>query len=248
MAREEKRPMRYYVEGILSFVKGCDTFTFGATNTGRTGFQLTQFSENPAAYTKLSCFLPWVAKQYGLAYDGEDPAMDQSCRVGTGAKPTADTVCRETISNLLLSEHKCIFPFYYKEKLYDRCVLFEQIGLIYPVFRCPVWNITTKIDGINSYPDLETTDGLCLDAAAFDPATAERPSLNPALTTENTPGCFNSTKVAPFTTCKNDCPGGWHLCFPYLNPMFQFAVSASSAVAPSCSVPAPLAAWGSSPP
>jgi hypothetical protein len=157
MAREENRPMRYYVEGILSFVKGCDTFTFGS-NQDKTGFQLTQFSENPAAYTKLSCFLPWVAQQYGLTYDG-DPATDPSCLVGTGSKPTKDTVCRGTISDLTPTfikerEAECIFPFYYLGKLYNECVMFEQVGFVYPVFRCPVWNITTKRDGINNYGGL----------------------------------------------------------------------------------------------
>ena len=32
MATEEDRPVRYYVEGILSFVRGCDTHTFGNRN------------------------------------------------------------------------------------------------------------------------------------------------------------------------------------------------------------------------
>ena len=193
--------MRYFVEGILSFVKGCDTFFFGASNTDRTGFQLTQLSENPVAYTKLSCFLPWVAQQYGLAYDGD--ATDGSCRIGTGVKPRADTVCRETISNLAGSEFECIFPFYYKGKRYDKCVLFEQINFVYPVFRCPTWNITTKIEGINSYPDLETTDGLCLDT---DPSVFVVTALRPPLSTSVT--CPDFLKVPPFGTCKNDCPGG----------------------------------------
>jgi len=44
---------RFYMEGILSFVKGrgCDVY-----------------SNNPSVYTKLSCFLPWVAEQYGMSY------------------------------------------------------------------------------------------------------------------------------------------------------------------------------------
>ena len=45
---------RFYVEGIASFVKGrgCDLY-----------------SNNPTAYTKLSCFLPWIADQFGMKYE-----------------------------------------------------------------------------------------------------------------------------------------------------------------------------------
>ena len=58
MAKEEGRPERLFAEGILSFVRGCDTFTLRASNPEKTTFQLIQSSDNPAAYTKLSCFLP----------------------------------------------------------------------------------------------------------------------------------------------------------------------------------------------
>merc|ERR1712223_166280 len=76
MVREEDRPMRYFIEGVLSFVKGCEQFVFGARNTNRTRFELLQNSENPAAYAKLSCHLPWIAEQYGLSYEADD---DPSC-------------------------------------------------------------------------------------------------------------------------------------------------------------------------
>ena len=128
MALEEKTPGRLYVEGILSFVRGCDTFTFGSTNNDRTEFQLTQLSENPATYTKLSCFLPWLARQYGLSYDG-DPTTDETCSQGSGGTSPPQP-CRETISSLITTEHECIFTFYYKAVLYNECVLFEQEGVV----------------------------------------------------------------------------------------------------------------------
>ena len=58
---------RFEAEGILSFTKGCDSLYFGATdpNTNR-NWQLFQYSANPTVYTKLYCFLDWIAKQYGL--------------------------------------------------------------------------------------------------------------------------------------------------------------------------------------
>merc|ERR1719447_1476442 len=104
MVREEDRPMRYFIEGILSFVKGCEQFVFGDRSGGK--FNLLQNSENPAAYAKLSCHLPWIAEQYGLSYD---PAEDEDCDKGTGPSPPYDTVCRETKgSDLLGKEYPCI--------------------------------------------------------------------------------------------------------------------------------------------
>merc|ERR1712223_467022 len=70
MVREEDRPMRYFIEGILSFVKGCEQFVFG--DRGGTKYELLQNSENPAAYAKLSCHLPWIAEQYGMSYDAPE--------------------------------------------------------------------------------------------------------------------------------------------------------------------------------
>jgi len=214
MVNEEKRPGRLYAEGILSFVKGCDTFTLGNRNDARTEFQLTQLSENPATYTKLSCFLPWVARQYGLDYDG-DPATDQTCSQGTGEKISTQP-CRETVSNLLTNrpERDCIFPFYFRDKLYKECVLFEEDNFVYPVFRCPVRNITTKrpytdpdsgdMMMVNDFGDpIGLTQGICVIQPSDEEAAAgQLVTLNPA-----DDDCFSFERVPPFSTCKNDCPG-----------------------------------------
>ena len=69
-----------YAEGILIFVKGCNIFNIGATNDEMTEWQLTQLSENPLVYVELSCFLPWVAEQYGLTF----PAPP-SCSLARGS-------------------------------------------------------------------------------------------------------------------------------------------------------------------
>ena len=136
MALEVKRPWRLYVEGILSFVKGCETVTMGAIKDNRRELQHTQFSENMATYTKLSCFLPWVAQQYELSYD-RDPATDMTCSKGTGGKPTGHEVCKETYSSLFTPtpQLECIFPFYYLGKFYEECFLFVQENFVFPVFR-----------------------------------------------------------------------------------------------------------------
>ena len=82
--------MRYFIEGILSFVKGCEQFVFGAQDENN--FELLQNSENPAAYAKLSCYLPWVAEQYGMSYDAPE---DESCTTGTGPQRPYKTECRQ---------------------------------------------------------------------------------------------------------------------------------------------------------
>ena len=179
----------YRAEGLLSFVKGCDTFTIGASNEESTEWQLTRFSENPSAYTELSCFLPWVAEQYDLEYDGP-----RTCSPENGDK-TVNPHCTETISNLGSSEKECIFPFYYEGKKYDGCIMFDQDGFVLPVFRCPVRNITTKIDGISSFEFLDPTHGYCVNALG---------ELDPLLE------CTGFQRVPPFSQCKNDCPGGKH--------------------------------------
>ena len=214
MVKDEKSPQRFFIEGILSFVKGCEQFSFGPSKDDGSAFQLLQNSENPAAYTKLSCFLPWVAEQYGLSYEADN---DESCSQGTGPKPPYNTTCRENKgSDLLGQEHPCIFPFYYRGRgPYNECTLFEEENFVYPVFRCPVRNITTKFPGtdINHFEaDLETvglTGGYCIDRDAQDAVCGFPPTqdcqfrlLNPDLE------CHGFFRVQPFSTCKNDCPGG----------------------------------------
>merc|ERR1712037_64735 len=219
MVKEEKRPQRFFIEGILSFVKGCEQLVFGARGADKLRFNLNQNSENPAAYAKLSCHLPWVADQYGLSYDG---VPDESCSTGTG--PTVpfnsthdyDAVCRETKgTGLLGKEAPCIFPFYYNGRgPYDRCMLFEEEDFVYPVFRCPTHNITTKYPGteINHFEDFEElTDGICLDLdIAMATCNETIPQGGPGrqkVLDPNITDCSRVYKRPPFSTCKNDCPG-----------------------------------------
>jgi len=218
MVKEEKRPQRFFIEGILSFVKGCEQFSIGpSTEDGTTAFQLLQNSENPAAYTKLSCFLPWVAEQYGLSYE---PDYDESCNQGTGpATPfnsthPYDAVCRQNKgTDLFGKEHPCIFPFYYRGKgPYHECTLFEEENFVYPVFRCPVRNITTKFPGtdINHFEeDLGLTAGYCIDFEAAMASGCDLLSLDDCKFRLLNPDkeCLPVFEVPPFSSCKNDCPG-----------------------------------------
>ena len=90
------------------------------------------------------------------------------------------------------------------------CAILETSNFIVPVWRCPVRNITRKIDGINSFisEDLRPDTLYCIDTDAADEACSNTwPScdfrlLNPDI------DCDPFFKVKPLSTCKADCPGG----------------------------------------
>ena len=188
-------PEQWTAIGILSFVKSCDVFSFGTRNPAQRTGELVQNSENPAVYTELSCYLPWVAEQYGMRYSG-----GAACSPAAGSRQPSQP-CRNTPSSLVelfTGERKCKLPFYYRDRLYHRCVLFEEDGFVYPVYRCPTRSVTTKINGTNSYAWLQAGDGLC----PSDPTDPTSP-LDPA---DNT--CSPFQRRDPFSQCKNDCPGG----------------------------------------
>ena len=109
---------------------------------------LNQATKTPAVYTKLSCFLPWIADQYGMEFEENFEDHNLDCIQGTGnlSDFNAD-LCRVGT----IGEEPCIFPFYWNGKLYEQCVFLEEEEFNFPVFRCPVRNITRKIDGINSF-------------------------------------------------------------------------------------------------
>ena len=118
--------------------------------------------------------MSWVAEQFGLSYD-DQAAEDEACTRGSGVKEL-DAECRGTPgTDLIAKEHKCIFPFYYKDKLYDSCSLLTTSNFVVPVFRCPTYNITTKYKdtGINHFEDtVELTAGYCYDLQlAFQDST-----------------------------------------------------------------------------
>jgi hypothetical protein len=212
---------RFYAEGILSFVKGrgCDVY-----------------SNNPSAYTKLSCFLPWIAREYGMDYDppSED---DPQCTRGTAgsisqksecldhkklSKPTEK--CQNIPSNLqefLVGEQDCIFPFYYNGKKYDHCIVFTEGDFVYPAFRCPVHNVTTKkkddngkmINDFTIKINASATDAQNKDCPSFacqifqTPLYCAKNATDPFSDLDPNMQCGIAEKRAPFSVCKNNCPG-----------------------------------------
>ena len=107
----------FVIHGILSFVKGCDVFTFGTTKIEKKNAQLSQQTENPSTYTKLSCFLPWIAAQYNMTYLANKD-VDTACSVGSGNPEDDNEPCRMTPSNIIevfTGKFECKFPFYYNK-------------------------------------------------------------------------------------------------------------------------------------
>ena len=188
---------------------------------------LQQQSSNPSVYTKLSCFLPWIAEQYNMDYDNTGLDTDDECTTSIGDKNDIanDGECRTSGEYNDEGERPCLFPFYWNGKLYDQCIMLEEDDAILPVFRCPTVNTVNKIDGINAwnYSDFEKHmkyGRLCVDTIDEDcNAVDEFQGVNrPAgkcitvdpngLPDEVTPSCSGREKQGVFQPCKNNCKGG----------------------------------------
>ena len=224
MVQDEEQ---YYALGLLSFVKGrgCDIY-----------------SNNPSAYTKLSCFLPWIAEQYDMDYEPEEE-NDPTCTVGTPTtvseneeclepeesqprffdggqqETTRKEKCQNTPSSLQESyteERDCIFPFYYNGRKYNECIVFSQADFVYPAFRCPIYDIITKVNGTNSYTlgisENRFKTKKCPGFACQMFQTPTYCPVNPAdpnsALTPFHQSCTEEQRRAPFSVCKNNCPGG----------------------------------------
>ena len=174
-------------------------------------WKLDQKAENPTVYTKLYCFLPWIAGQYGLQYTL--PATDPSCYTSTGdINDIADNVneCANRPTNIeqefLNTELPCIFPFYLNGIRYDSCILFSNTEIVYPINRCPIRNITTKIEGINSYSEADTA--LLIESYQYctnDALKQPEDLLSPLDPNDNSCNFFD--RRSAFSQCKNNCRG-----------------------------------------
>ena len=85
-----------------------------------------------------------------MDFDEEIEDNNQECSVGSGDVDDVNAdICRCDCP----FEDPCIFPFYYEGQLYDQCAFLEYQEFLYqlPIYRCPIRNITRKIDGINSF-------------------------------------------------------------------------------------------------
>ena len=153
---------------------------------------------------RLHCYLPWIAEQYNLEFDFPDiPGDVAACSTGYGnPEDVADVRCSNHPSSPKEIdegiERSCIFPYYVDGRLInDTCFKFNEENFLDPVSRCPIWEVTSKIDGINNYNSSDTRllfEGYCSnDQGVLDSAITD---------------CSLSDKTTPFSKCKNNCKGG----------------------------------------
>ena len=109
---------------------------------------MVQIAREPAVYTKISCYLPWIAKQYHMDFSENVEDFRGECTMGSGSvEDFNEEKCRSNSDQ----ESFCIFPFYWNGRLFEQCVFLEQEEYLFPVFRCPIRNITRKLNGVNSF-------------------------------------------------------------------------------------------------
>ena len=105
------------------------------------------------------------------------------------------------------TELPCIFPYYLNGVLYETCRILKQDDFVFPVNICPIRNITTKINGINSYTaddfnDLLKSYSLCSRPDLQEPGD-QFPPLDP-----NDDSCSFFDRRSSFSRCKNNCIRG----------------------------------------
>ena len=217
----EDREGKFSVVGINSFIKGCSVFEFYDFSENeflddslRKASFFNQASENPSVYTRLSCFLGWVADQYNMTFQSTEEDHLR-CEEGTGditevGGDQCKTSPNEQIDISDKTEASCIFPYYLDGKEYDQCTLIEREEFSIPKFVCPIR--TVKGRGKNF-----TTDDVGRNYCPTDfPYT---PVINPyngewELDPDNS-NCpqydvwqEDGDARPVFATCKNTCPGG----------------------------------------
>ena len=129
---------KFSAVGVNSFIKGCIVFQF---RNRPDWTALRQVSGNPSVYSRLSCFLPWIAEQYRMNYTATEE--DEKCKEGTGdINEVGGDQCRTTPTTRLDIEDKkealCIFPFYLDGIEYNQCTLTEIRDFTRPRFICPI--------------------------------------------------------------------------------------------------------------
>ena len=143
--------------------KGCSSFVFYDETRELDISLLDQASDNPSVYTKLSCYLPWVAAQYDMDYR---PAggPDSACRDGQGdiTEVTAK-VCRTTSDGWADErdgiEAPCLFPFTLNGESHSGCIMDEIEDFTRPVFRCPIRTVKGAGPNGTDYTDSHLTGG-----------------------------------------------------------------------------------------
>ena len=190
-------------------------------------------SENPSVYTRVSCYLPWVAEQYDMRYT-PPTEPDPACLTGQGDinEVTAE-VCRANIFGSTWEindevEATCLLPFSVNGVRYDTCIMDEIQDFPRPVFRCPIREVKgagtdyiaefliggDALDGSLCPTNVIGVSGVDESGQIVYDWNAEGPvygsngefELDPDNTLCVTP--FLDGRRPVFSTCKNNCPGG----------------------------------------
>ena len=157
----------FYMLGLNSFLKGCSSFSAFYSATFSSSGELAtlkQFSANPSVYSRLSCFLPWIAEQYGLTYTPSQP-QEPECEQGVGnINEVTAVVCRTTTTNendvADKLEPACIFPFTLDNELHNECILVQINDFTRPQFICPIRTIKGRGTNYTSV-DADISGGYC---------------------------------------------------------------------------------------
>ena len=103
-------------------------------------------------------------------------------------------------------ELPCIFPFYFNGELFDTCIQLNQDDFVFPVNICPIRNVTTKVNDINSY----TSEFLyeVLESYSLCPSAAPQPGDLFPILDPNDDTCADIARSSPFSRCRNNCIRG----------------------------------------
>ena len=204
-------------------------FNFGSWLSD-SSWTLAQYSDNPAVYTKLSCYLPWIAREYEMEFEAGD--VEEECLHGVGDPQDGDNEpCRATTfiyddstlwpDILTIDNPECIFPYFYNGVKFNQCIVITIFDWVY-LTRCPTRNLTITTDGISSFTtedaifgvggrtlnsdsEFNRVDGYCPN----DPTDPTSP-LDPTLD-----NCAVTERRRPFGACNNNCPGGMSSAYWY---------------------------------
>merc|ERR1711971_1172176 len=120
---------QYSFVGPLSMSKGCDR-TIELSPNGATIPEFVYRGENPVVATDATCFMSWIAKEYGLKLP-RDYAVKESCSSSFGDKTDIDKdVCWTGINT------RCDFVRTEAALGQAQCSVFSQEGIAYNVNRC----------------------------------------------------------------------------------------------------------------
>ena len=138
---------KYVALGIESFTKGCSRFTYIPDPLNR----LTQESINPSVYSKLSCYLPWIAEQYSMEYEAEDNSDPDCINYSGNIEEVTAEVCTTIpttyVDTLILTDNveaECLFNFTLDETEWDGCAISGISDFTLPVFKCPVRTVKNR--------------------------------------------------------------------------------------------------------